>query len=83
MAPRRPVPSRVAVGAVRGYQRLRSGRVSPCRFVPSCSCYAVEAIEAHGLFRGGAFAARRIGRCNPWGRVGFDPVPVAQLRGDR
>jgi putative membrane protein insertion efficiency factor len=75
-------PTRAAVRAVRGYQRFSAGRSSPCRSVPSCSCYAVEAFEAHGVLRGGVLAARRLGRCNPWGPVGFDPVPVAQLRGD-
>ncbi|NLD75348.1 MAG: membrane protein insertion efficiency factor YidD [Acidimicrobiales bacterium] len=60
---------------VRGYQAIRAGRPSPCRYVPSCSEYAVEALETHGALRGGWLAARRIGRCNPWGGYGYDPVP--------
>ena len=60
---------------VRGYQYLAAGRTSPCRYVPSCSAYAREALAAHGAARGSWFAARRIGRCHPWGGQGYDPVP--------
>lgn len=67
--------ARAAIGVVRLYQAARSGRPSPCRYVPSCSAYAVEAVERHGALRGGLFAARRIGRCHPWGGHGVDPVP--------
>jgi len=59
-----------------GYQHLRAGRPSPCRYVPSCSQYAVEALEGHGAARGGWLAFRRICRCHPWGGFGYDPVPV-------
>ncbi len=46
-----------------------------CRFIPSCSLYAAEAIEKHGIIRGGYLSLRRILRCNPLGKFGFDPVP--------
>ena len=48
-----------------------------CRFAPSCSAYALEAIERHGAWRGAALALRRVGRCHPWGGSGYDPVPDA------
>jgi putative membrane protein insertion efficiency factor len=46
-----------------------------CRFLPSCSAYAVEAIEMHGAWRGSLLAVRRLSRCHPLGRAGVDPVP--------
>ena len=46
-----------------------------CRFDPSCSAYADEALVRHGLWHGGILALRRIGRCHPWGGCGYDPVP--------
>lgn len=48
---------------------------SNCRFQPSCSVYALEAIEHHGAWRGSALAVKRICRCHPWGAAGYDPVP--------
>lgn len=46
-----------------------------CRYTPTCSTYAVEAIRTHGPWRGGYLALRRIGSCHPWGGQGYDPVP--------
>jgi len=46
-----------------------------CRFEPSCSAYAMEALRVHGAFRGTMLTAKRIARCHPWGGSGFDPVP--------
>lgn len=62
-------------GAVRVYQLAAAGRPSPCRHVPSCSTYAIEALDAHGAVRGSWLAVRRLGRCHPWGTSGYDPVP--------
>ena len=68
-------PARVLRAVFRGWQLLRAGRPSPCRFVPTCSAYGIEAVERHGALRGGALATRRVLRCHPWGRFGYDPVP--------
>ena len=46
-----------------------------CRFQPTCSEYAIEALKKHGIFKGSWLAAKRIGRCHPWGGSGYDPVP--------
>ena len=46
-----------------------------CRYTPTCSQYALEALQKHGLFKGGWLALKRILRCNPWGGSGYDPVP--------
>lgn len=65
---------------LRGLVWLYRQLISPflgnnCRFDPSCSAYAEEALRKHGAFRGSWLAARRIGRCHPWGGSGYDPVP--------
>jgi hypothetical protein len=76
--PVRPRPGLTALmvkGLIRGYQAVRVGRVSPCRFTPTCSHYALEAVDRHGTRRGLVLAARRLGRCRPGGPFGFDPVP--------
>jgi uncharacterized protein len=72
---RRALPVRILVLLVRAYQLSRTGRVSPCRFTPTCSAYAIEAVEHHGALRGTALTARRLGRCRPGGPSGYDPVP--------
>ncbi len=61
---------------VRFYQLFISPLTPPsCRYVPTCSAYAAEAIGRYGAWRGGRLALRRIGRCHPWGGSGHDPVP--------
>jgi putative membrane protein insertion efficiency factor len=61
---------------IRAYQLAISPLLGPkCRFHPSCSSYALEAVERYGVLRGGWLALRRIGRCHPWHPGGFDPVP--------
>ena len=65
----------VLLRAIRGYQWAFSGRPSPCRYFPTCSHYAAEAIDRHGAARGTWLAVRRLLRCHPWGGSGVDPVP--------
>jgi putative membrane protein insertion efficiency factor len=67
--------TRSLVALIKAYQLLRMGRVSPCRFTPTCSHYAVEALGRHGARRGLGLTLRRLGRCRPGGLSGFDPVP--------
>jgi len=70
------LPSLVLRLAIRGYQVAISPVLPPaCRYYPTCSNYAIEAIEKYGALRGGWMAARRIGRCHPFSPGGFDPVP--------
>ncbi|MGE3618865.1 MAG: membrane protein insertion efficiency factor YidD [Acidimicrobiia bacterium] len=69
-------PARLLHLGVRGYRAATRGRPSPCRFDPSCSTYALEALEVHGALRGSWLTIRRLGRCHPWGGSGWDPVPA-------
>jgi uncharacterized protein len=63
-------------GAVRVYQLIISPLLPPsCRFLPSCSDYAIEALERHGALHGGGLTLWRLARCHPWGGSGYDPVP--------
>jgi len=65
---------------IRGYQLLVSPLLGPrCRFHPSCSQYAIEALGQHGSLRGGWLALRRLSRCHPWHAGGYDPVPAGQV----
>jgi len=70
------------VGALRGYQVLVRpfltvvmGAGHGCRFTPSCSDYAIQALSLHGPFKGFLLVVRRVCRCHPWGGCGYDPVP--------
>jgi putative membrane protein insertion efficiency factor len=63
---------------IRSYQLVLRPYLGPrCRFFPSCSDFALEAIELHGLFSGGRLTVQRLCRCHPWGRSGLDPVPIS------
>lgn len=69
------VAGRALTVGIRAYQLGRGGRASACRYWPTCSVYALEAIERHGAWRGAGLACRRLARCHPWGGFGSDPVP--------
>jgi putative membrane protein insertion efficiency factor len=71
------VGQRALIAAIRLYQSVTAGRAPACRFLPSCSDYALEAIERFGALRGSALAARRLAKCHPLGSFGLDPVPGA------
>jgi putative membrane protein insertion efficiency factor len=83
MATLRRLPAALLLGGIRAYQLTLSpwlGR--QCRFEPTCSVYAAEAIEFHGTLRGSLMALRRIGRCHPWGGSGYDPVATPETDGE-
>ena len=74
------VIGRVLAWPLLGLVKLYRVTISPllganCRYQPTCSAYAIEALQTHGAFRGSVLAAKRIARCHPWGGHGYDPVP--------
>ncbi len=77
---RRGRVGRLATSAVISYQRVTEGRLSPCRFTPTCSAFALDALERHGTARGLLLTLRRLVRCRPFGPSGWDPVPDAPTR---
>lgn len=73
--------ARILIAPIRGYQMFISPALPPtCRYVPTCSQYAVEALRVHGALKGSWLALRRIGRCHPWHWSGYDPVPPRGVR---
>jgi putative membrane protein insertion efficiency factor len=73
--------ARVLMVLITGYRRFISPLLGPhCRFAPSCSAYALEALRVHGALRGTWLALRRLARCHPFNPGGFDPVPPAARR---
>jgi uncharacterized protein len=71
------IPARAALFLIRAYQVTLSPLIGgSCRFTPTCSAYAAEAITTYGAARGSWLALKRLARCQPWGGFGYDPVPV-------
>ena len=67
---------KLVLALLRGYKKYISPSLgNNCRFLPTCSEYAMEAVERHGILKGGLLSIWRILRCNPFGRRGYDPVP--------
>lgn len=70
------LPAACLIFVIRLYQILISPLLMPtCRFAPSCSQYAIDAVKSHGVLRGSLLAVRRLGKCHPLHEGGFDPVP--------
>jgi hypothetical protein len=75
------LPQRLLIGLVRGYRLLLSPWLgSSCRFEPTCSAYALDALDRHGAAAGSYLTLHRIGRCHPWCAGGIDPVPTRAPR---
>ena len=73
--------AKLFIVAIRAYQLTLSPFLGgSCRFLPTCSAYAIEAIGTHGAWRGAVLAVRRVSRCHPFGRAGYDPVPSPSAR---
>jgi len=71
---------RCLMGLVKAYRLLLSPALgSSCRFEPTCSLYALQALETHGALKGSYLTLKRLGRCHPWCDGGFDPVPFSHL----
>lgn len=65
---------------IRGYQLIISPLLgSNCRFMPTCSEYAMESLKSHGLIKGSYLTIKRIGKCHPWGSHGYDPIPTKKV----
>ncbi len=74
---------RLVLALIRFYQvAISPWTPASCRFTPTCSAYAAEAVERHGAVRGSWLALRRLGRCHPWGGSGYDPVPPLPRAGE-
>ena len=70
------IPRRLVLLPIRGYQKFISPGLPPsCRFTPTCSQYALEAVSKHGALKGSWLAARRLVRCHPFNPGGYDPIP--------
>lgn len=66
----------VMIGLLKAYRAVISPLYGPvCKYYPTCSAYALEAVTVHGAWRGGWLALRRLGHCHPWSSGGYDPVP--------
>ena len=77
MSERLTLPRRVVIGMLRGYKKFISPLLPPaCRYEPSCSLYMMEAVELHGVLRGGWLGTLRLLRCHPFAKGGFDPPPL-------
>ncbi len=72
------IMKKIMIKLIRIYQVTPLHSHSKCRFIPTCSNYSIEAIEKYGFFKGICLSIKRILRCNPFGKTGYDPVPVKE-----
>lgn len=81
----RNIIKKIMLFMIKSYQLTMSPRFSngACRYTPTCSQYAVEALEEHGIIKGSLLAIRRIARCNPFFKGGYDPVPPKKERNQK
>ena len=70
------------ISIIRIYQKMPLSSHSKCRFTPTCSNYAIDALNEYGLFKGLYLSIKRILRCNPWGGYGYDPVKVKEKKNE-
>ena len=70
----------ILIFLIKVYQKIPGPWHSMCRHYPTCSNYAIEALETHGFFKGFYLSVKRIFRCSPWGTMGYDPVPERNVK---
>lgn len=71
------------ISLIKLYKKMPLASHASCRHIPTCSSYAIEAIETHGSIKGSYLTIKRILRCNPWGTSGYDPVPVKEKKNEK
>ena len=70
----------ILIGLIKVYQMIPFSSHSACKYYPTCSNYAIEALETYGFFKGFYLSVKRIFRCSPWGTMGYDPVPERNVK---
>lgn len=71
------------ISLIKLYKKMPLSSHASCRHIPTCSSYAIKAIETHGSIKGSYLTIKRILRCNPWGTSGYDPVPVKEKKNEK
>ena len=71
---------KLSIKLIKAYKSIPGPWHNSCRYIPTCSDYAIEAIETHGVIKGWFLSIKRILRCNPFGKSGYDPVPLKQKK---
>lgn len=74
---------KLLISIIKIYQKIPLSSHNKCRYIPTCSNYAIESINTYGSIKGSFMAIKRIIRCNPWGGSGFDPVPMKEKKHEK